>query len=325
MSKLHIKDSIMDKSSNKIYFFLCLAAILWGAQPVVVKAVLKELSPIMITFYRYIGISAILLIILFINNGKNILPPARHFSTLLLMGVTGITLNNVLQFSGLQYSTVINCTLVSATTPALTAVLSAIFLQEQMNAVQWGGIIISFFGVLYLVAHGSMRVIMSLSFNYGDIMFFGSQICWAIYSILGRKVMVEISPVATTAWAGLAGAIMTGILALWNGSDMTTSITSAGILSMSYIVIGGGVLAMTWWNNGVKEVGPSQASIFINIMPLVGMILAVIFLGEHLGWREIIGAMWIIFGVYLTTQNHQIAWWPKQFKIYGDSSHIKHG
>lgn len=293
----------MDKFSNRIYMFLCLAAILWGAQPVVVKAILKELSPVMITFYRYIGISAILLIILFVNNGRNALPPVRHFPTLVLMGVTGITLNNVLQFSGLQYSTAINCTLVSATTPALTAVLSAVFLQEQMNAVQWSGIMISFLGVLFLVAHGSLRVIMNLSLNYGDIMFFGSQICWAIYSILGRKVMVEISPMATTAWAGLAGAIITGILALWDKSTIITNLSSAGIVSMAYVVIGGGVLAMTWWNNGVKEVGPSQASIFINIMPLVGMIFAVIFLGEHLGWREIIGGMWIILGVYLTTQN----------------------
>jgi drug/metabolite transporter (DMT)-like permease len=293
----------MDKFSNKTYMFLCLAAILWGAQPVVIKAVLKELSPIMITFYRYIGISTILLVILFVNNGKKALPPVRHLPTLLLMGVTGITLNNVLQFSGLQYSTAINCTLVSATTPALTAVLSAVFLQEQMNAVQWIGIMISFFGVLFLVAHGSIRVIMSLSINYGDIMFFGSQVCWAIYSILGRKVMVELSPVATTAWAGLAGAIITGILALWDGSHITNTITFVGLVSMSYVVIGGGVLAMTWWNNGVKEIGPSQASIFINLMPLVGLIFAVIFLGEHLGWREIIGGMWIILGVYLTTQN----------------------
>lgn len=311
----------MDKYSNKVYIFLCLAAVLWGAQPVVVKTVLKELSPIMITFYRYIGICAILLIILFVNNGKNVFPPVRHFPTLIIMGVTGITLNNVLQFSGLQYSTAINCTLVSATTPALTAVLSAIFLQEQLNAVQWIGIIISFFGVLFLVAHGSIQIIMSLSFNYGDIMFFASQLCWAIYSILGRKVMDEISPVATTAWAGLAGAIVTGIVALWDGSDTTANITSIGIVSMSYMVIGGGVLAMTWWNNGVKEVGPSKASIFINIMPLVGMIFAVLFLGEHLEWREIIGGMWIIFGVYLTTQNHQISWWPKQF----NSPNIKQG
>jgi len=187
-----------------------------------------------------------------------------------------------------------------------------------MNAVQWLGIIISFGGVVFLVAHGSWAVIMNLSFNYGDILFFGSQFCWAIYTILGRKVMVEISPVTTTAWAGLAGAIATGIIALWAGIDITTNvITSTGILSMSYMVLGGGVLAMIWWNRGVQAVGPSQASIFINIMPLVGMISAVIFLDEHLGWREIIGGLLTLFGVYLTTQSSPMAWWPKWLKVDG--------
>ena len=299
---------------NKTYIFLLMAAILWGAQPVVVKGIIKELSPIMITFYRYIGISAILLIILFINNGKIALPRAQHVFVLLIMGLSGITLNNIFQFSGLQYSTAIKCTLVSATTPAITAVLAATFLQEKMSMIQWIGIIISFLGVLFLVAHGSMAVITSLSFNYGDVLYFGSQICWAIYSILGRKIMVELSPMATTAWAGLAGAIMTGVFALWEGIDMTVSVSSSGILSMSYMIIGGGVLAMTWWNSGVKEVGPSKAAIIFNIMPIVGMLFAVIFLGEHLGWSELIGGLWIITGVYLTTQGNQISWRPKSIQ-----------
>lgn len=312
-------------NNNKTYVLLCFAAILWGTQPVVVKGILKELSPVMITFYRYISISAILLVILFINNRQAFLPPARHFFTLLLMGVSGITLNNVLQFSGLKYSTAINCTLVSATTPALTAVLTAIFLKEQMNKVQWLGISISSAGVLFLVAHGSIDTIMNLSFNYGDILFFGSQVCWAIYTILGRKVMNEISPVAATAWAGLAGAVMTGILALSEGLDAAVNITASGILAMSYLIIGGGVLAMTWWNKGVKTVGPSQAAIFINIMPLVGMIFAVIFLGEDLGWREIVGGFWIIFGVYLTTQSHQVSCQFTQLKAFGVSFINKHG
>lgn len=315
----------MDKNFSKVYVFLSLAAILWGAQPVVVKGVLKELSPIMITFHRYVGISAILLIILIMNNGRHVLPPARHAFTLILMGVSGITLNNVLQFEGLRYSTVINCTLVSSTTPALTALLTAVFLREQMNAVQWTGMIISLFGVLFLVTHGSIDTIMNLSFNYGDILFFFSQVCWAIYSVLGRKVMAEMSPVATTAWAGLAGAVMTGMLAVWAGIDLTASVTSTGLASMSYMIIGGGVLAMTWWNRGVKTVGPGQAAIFINIMPLIGMIFAVIFLGEHLGWREIVGGMWIISGVYLNTQSEQITWRPKWLKVYYHSPGNRQG
>lgn len=296
----------MDKHF-RIYGLLVAAAVLWGAQPVVVKVLLRELSPLLITFYRYLGISAILLLYLFLRDGKNLLPPARHFFVLALMGLSGITLNNVLQFSGLQYSTAINCTLVSATTPALTSVISAAFLREKGTALQWAGIVISFGGVVFLVAHGSVAVIRNLSFNYGDILFFGSQIGWAVYSILGRKVMDELSPLATTAWAGLAGTVMTGVLLLGEGGAAIPQVTSAGLLSMLYMVIGGGVLAMTWWNIGVKAVGPTKAAIFINILPLVGMTFAVAFLGEHVGWLEILGALSILTGVYLTTQSDQLA------------------
>jgi drug/metabolite transporter (DMT)-like permease len=311
----------MDKNRNQVYILMCLAAILWGVQPVVVKDALKELSPTMITFCRYIGISLILLVILAVQNGKNIFPPAKHLFTLLLMGINGIALNNVLQFSGLQYSTVINCTLVSATTPAVTAAIAYFFIHEKVDAVQWIGISLSLLGVLFLVTHGSLEVLASLSFNYGDILFFASQICWAIYMILGRKVMTEISPMVTTAWAGLAGALLTGMYAVWQGEAVAVNVSSHGILSMLYLTIGGGVLAMTWWNHGVKVVGPSQAAIFMNLMPLVGMVSAVVFVNEQLGWREIVGGVWIIFGVYLTTHSEQITFDHKHLQISENTPH----
>ncbi|EGO63438.1 DMT family transporter [Acetonema longum] len=297
-----------------VYVFLVMATFLWGVQPVIVKTLLTELSPLWITFCRYLGISVILLAILFFSNGKAAVPPARHFRVLALMGITGITLNNVLQFSGLKFSTAMHCSLVSATTPALTAVISAIFLREKISRIQWTGIMISFFGVTFLVAHGSIDAILHLSFNYGDILFLGSQICWAVYSILGRSVMRELSPVTVTAWAGLAGTVATGPLLFWDGGHGVSRMTSTGVLSLLYMVIGGGILAMTWWNSGVKTLGPTKAAIFINIMPLVGMTFAVSFLGEHLGWREILGGLSIISGVCLMTQSDHLSDWFKNLK-----------
>ena len=304
----------MENIYNASYLLLVLAATIWGAQPVVVKPLLKEMSPIMITLTRYVGVSAILLIILFIKE-KRILPPVRWIVTLSLMGAAGIALNNTLQFAGLQYSTAINCTLVSATTPVITAILASAFLKEQLQAVQWGGIVISVTGVIFLVTHGSVEAISSFSFNYGDILFFCSQVCWAVYSLLGRKIMMEFSPLAVTAWAGAAGTVLMAIVALWEGSTAVVEITGTGILSMSYLIFGGGVLAMTCWNCGVKEVGPSRAAIFTNIMPVVGMLLAVLFLGEQLSRREIVGGLWIVTGVYLT--NHpQVLWRRKLADSY---------
>lgn len=295
----------MEKDFKKTYLLLLFAAILWGGQPAVIKGLVKELSPVLITFYRYLGISAILLLILFISNGRITIPRGRHILILGAMGLSGVTLNNIFQFSGLQYSTAINCSLVSSTTPVITAVLAAVFLREKLTVIQWLGITISFLGIFFLVTHGSLETIMTLSFNYGDILFFASQLCWAIYTILGRKIMVELSPLATTAWAGLAATVMTGLYAVWSGIDMTPVISSSGIAGLAYMTIGGGVLAMTWWNQGVKVVGPSTASIFFNVVPIVGMIIGVTFLSEPLGWNEIVAGLGIIFGVYLSTHGYK--------------------
>ena len=293
----------MKKAIPKVYLLLILSAVLWGGQPTVIKGLVKELSPVLITFYRYLVISAVLLVALFITGkGQLPLPRGRHVLILTAMGLSGITLNNVFQFSGLQYSTAINCSLVSSTTPALTAILAFISLREKLRRLQWLGIAVSFLGIFFLVTRGSLAVITTLSFNYGDILFFVSQVCWALYTVLGRKIMYELSPMATTAWAGLAGAVLTGLYAIWCGIDMTPNLTPTGVLSLAYTSLGGGVLAMTWWNSGVKAVGPSKAAIFFNLVPIAGMLSSVIFLGEYLGWREIMAGLGIISGVYLSTR-----------------------
>lgn len=299
----------MQQSTEKMYFFLVLTAVLWGGQPVAVKNVLGEITPIMMVLIRYIGISLVLLTIVFFKEGKSALPPKEHIPFLILMGLTGVVLNNGLQFVGLQYSSVVNCTLVSATTPALTALLAVVFLHESMNKRQWLGIIISLSGVIFLVAHGSMEIIKNLSFNIGDLLFLGGQAAWAIYTLLGREVMEDesVSPLAATAWAGFAGAIFMGLVALFEGSGTPTQLSYPALLTLGYMIIGSGVLAMNWWNVGVLTVGPNRAAIFTNIIPLAGMILSVVLLHEHVGWREVFGGLCIIAGVYLTTRKSREA------------------
>lgn len=103
------------------------------------------------------------------------------------MGLTGIGINNVAQFTGLQYSSITNCTLIAATGPAITALIATIFIHERLNFIQWIGIFISFIGVIFLITKGSIDVLLNFNFNPGDTLFFICQIVWALYSILGLK------------------------------------------------------------------------------------------------------------------------------------------
>lgn len=296
----------METNKNTTYILLAFATIFWGIQPLCIKWLVAEWTPVTITSGRYFLISGILFLILYLRRDKGIVPPRHCFMPLVLMGVTGITINNVAQFTGLQYSTVTNCTLIAASSPACTAFFSAIFIKERLNWLQWSGIAISFAGALCIVSQGSLTTIRNISFNTGDVLFFVCQINWTIYSIIGRKVMADMSALAATAWTGLFGAVITACYGMYTGQLAFTVLKATTFSAFLYTVLLGGVLAMLFWNIGVKQAGPSLTAIFQNVTPVVGMAVGAFFLQEAVGMQEIGGALAIFVGVYCTTHSEQV-------------------
>lgn len=97
---------------NKAYVLLSLAGILWGFQPVVVKFIVAEMNPPTLVSFRYLLLSATLFLLMKITHKKDFIPPKSCWLPLIIMGITGVSLNNGSQFTGLQYSTVANATLI---------------------------------------------------------------------------------------------------------------------------------------------------------------------------------------------------------------------
>jgi drug/metabolite transporter (DMT)-like permease len=297
----------MDNTGKtKTYFLLMLTAAIWGFQPLCIKWMVADWSPATITSIRYLAICAVLFSFIWKKYGY-LLPPRKALGSLLLMGAMGIGLNNVLQFSGLRYTTVTNCTLISATTPAITSLLAVFWIKERLSPFSWLGIVISFSGTLVVVSHGSMEVIRNMDFNQGDVLCFLSQVAWAIYSILGLKVMKQVSAVFVTAWAGFFGALLTIAYGIITDDFHVTVLTGLPLASYLYAVFLGGVLSMVCWNVGVKNAGPSIASIFLNLMPVMGMCAGWFFFQEEIGTTQVTGALAIFAGVYLTTHSYELA------------------
>ena len=172
----------------------------------------------------------------------------------------------------------------------MTALVALIFLRERLLPIELLGILLSVAGALFLVSKGQMDVLLHISFNKGDLLFFTAQLGWAVYSLTGFRVMRHLPPLTTTAWAGLFGTAGTFIYAALTGQLDVHSVGGTTLACMVYIVWIGGVCAMIFWNMGVKVVGAGQAAIFLNIMPLVGVVLGVTLLGEDFAFREAFGA-----------------------------------
>ena len=287
---------------GKYYALLSLTAAIWGVQPLFIKLAVREITPVSPTVARFVLISATIFLIMRWRRKTPLLPPPACLLPLFCMGVSGVAINNVAQFSGLQYSTVGNATLIASTTPAVTALLAALFLRERLLPVQWMGIVISLAGVLLLSSKGSLDALLHISFNYGDMLFFCAQLGWAAYTLIGFRVMRHLSALGVTAWAGVFGALITFVYGLFTGELHYAPLSATGMACMAYVVWAGGVCAMAFWNLGIKAVGAGQAAVFLNIMPLMGVGAGIVVLGENFYWQECFGAAGILFGVYLLTQ-----------------------
>ena len=287
-------------AKRRMYLLLALTAVIWGIQPLCIKWLVAEWSPVTISAMRYIFISAALLVIA-VRRGETLLPPRHTVPALMAMGMTGILMNGCMQFTGLQYSTVTNCTLIAAASPAITAFFAAVCLRERLNIIAWLGIAVSFLGALAVVSHGSWQVLVGFSFNYGDILFLLAQVAWTVYSILAVRVMRHISAALCTGWAGAFGALATILYGILTDDFHPTVLPFPLLAAFLYTVVFGGVMAMLFWNLGVRCVGSSVTSIFQNVTPVVGMIGGVLLFAEVIGTLQILGAAAIFGGVYLTT------------------------
>lgn len=124
---------------------LICTCVIWGIQPMFAKFVVREMSPIPMVSIRY-TIVALTLFAMLAWRGEKLLPPRRTWPALFTMGILGVCINNVTQFTGLQYSTVTNFTIIATLTPIVTALLSFVLIHERLHRLQWLGICSSLCG-----------------------------------------------------------------------------------------------------------------------------------------------------------------------------------
>ena len=223
---------------------------------------------------------------------------SRDWLTLAWLGVIGHCLYQYLFIGGLARTSVANSSLLLAATPVVIALLSAVLGQDRISRFHWLGAALSMFGLYIVVGRDASMSDHSLS---GDLMMLGAVICWAVYTLIAGRLMIRHSPVGVT---GISMAIGTCLYvplswpALrrvpWSGLSIGTwsAIVYSGLFAL--------FVAYTIWYVAVREIGSARTSVYSNLIPLVAMLTAVVFLGEPLSPSKVFGACAVLVGVALT-------------------------
>ncbi|MBB6454956.1 drug/metabolite transporter (DMT)-like permease [Salirhabdus euzebyi] len=286
----------------KSYVLLLITVIIFAGNLLVGRAI-NDLPAFTITFFRCF--IALLIILPF---GIKQLKAKRElfkkeWKPLIGMGFTGIILFNLLVYSSLVYTTSTNAAIVETTAPIFTIIIGALFLKERLNKLQYFGMVLSLTGAIWVITKGSWQVITGLQFNIGDIIMLVAMLMWSIYSILVKEHNSKYP-----AYGGLTIMLSLAVVVLFPFAlvewlrGIESLFTLEKILGLLYLGIFPSIIALMFWNKGVQDIGPSRASIFLNLLPVFTIIGAVLFLGEKVIWAQLFGGFLVITGVILSTR-----------------------
>ena len=285
------------------YIMLTVATVAWGGAFVAAKMVVTELHPMVAAAARFwLAFLCLLPLMLWKERAKAVVS-RQCWPMLIFLGFSGIFLYNLLFFQGLKISAAMDGSLLVACGPVLTAVLSGLFLKEQLVLRQALGFLVSLSGVVVIVTKGVPTALLAWDVNPGDLMLICSALTWSFYSVAGKVAMKELSPMVTTTYGMGIGALMLTITAVPHlSNDAFAAITIKSVLGLGYLAVMASALGFVLWFEGIKRLGASRAAIFQNLVPLSGAILAILLLGEQLEIFHPIGAVLILGGVYLVTR-----------------------
>ena len=289
-----------------MYLKLVLTTFFWGGTFVAARFAVGEAPPFFAASCRFIIASLCLIPLAALQarqEGRRFPLPVnmRQLAGLFSLGLTGVFLYNAVFFTGLKLTSASNGALIVAINPLLTAIISALWLHEKVRASQAAGLLVSLFGVALVIARGSLAVVTSFSFNRGDLIMLGAPLCWALYSVLGKKVLARFTPLAATAYAALFGAALLVPAALWEhaaSGGPLPGFSWLGWLAILQLALLGTVVGFVWWYQGVQQIGTARAAAFVNLVPLFGAVLAALVLGERLVAAQIWGGLLVVVGVY---------------------------
>nr|WP_051055739.1 DMT family transporter [Kitasatospora sp. SID7827] len=282
---------------------------LWGSGFVVSKIVVEDVPHSVAATLRFGSGAVVLLLILpLILPGRAGIRKAE-IRPLAIAGLLGVFLYNAVLFFGLTYAPAVDgAIIVPILSPILTTAAALLLRWEKAQwhrvaglAVGAAGAVLFFLGVAG-AGGGRDRLL-------GELAYVVAAVSWAAYTMIGKRILVHIEPVRATAYSMAFGSLVLAALAAPDYGDVDWGGLSAGFWwTMAFLVFGPTALAYALFYRGVREVGPTTASVLMFLVPVSGTLLSFLLLDESIGVGQSVGSLFMLLGAVLAVTG------PKLFR-----------
>jgi drug/metabolite transporter (DMT)-like permease len=286
------------------YAKLVAVPAIWGGTFIAGRVVALAVPAAVGALMRYVvALAALLVAVRWLEGGLPRLTRKQLLGTALL-GATGILAYNLFFLGALARLPASRTSLIIALNPVVTISAASLLLGEHMSARRWLGVAIALLGVWIVVSRGDVLGSVGGAVGAGELLMFGGVCSWAAYTLIGRRVLEGLTPLAATTFASLWGTLMLAVVAAPQLPGLAVvAIDTQVLLSVLYLGVLGTAVAFVWYYQAVQRLGAARTVIFNNLVPLFGAGFGVLLLGEPLLPSMLVGGVIAVAGVMLVSRN----------------------
>ncbi|WP_302476240.1 DMT family transporter [Methanocella conradii] len=300
---------------------LVLVMVLWGGSFIASKVGLQDMYPVELATIRFAIAAPLLLVITLALEGRKALRIARKdMPVLIIMALTGVTLQYIVQFVAMTYTSVTNTALLINMGTFFVVIPSALFLKEKLTADNYLGVVVAFLGAALVATKGSLAFTPNL---IGDGLVLACAIMWAVYILVGNRLAGKYSVLSQLNFIFLVGFIGLIPAYLITPHHALAKISTTAWACILYLSLICSIIAYFIFNDSIIKLGPSKTAIYQYLEPFFAILFAILLLGEPLTILIALGAILIIAGVAMADNNLKLIGHIKGLSL-GAADHGRH-
>ncbi len=274
----------------------CLSSMLGGTAVVATRAVIGATDPATLSTLRFtIGVACLMPLVLLARLPR---PAGRDVLPVALLGVLFFTAFPWLFNQALAWTTAAHGSLALSTLPFLTLLVAAAWRAEALTSAKLLGVAAATAGVA--IALSGRLTGMPPGAWRGDLIMIAAAFTGALYNVLAGPYLRRYPPLAFTAYAMLAGALATGLLALASGEPARiAAFDGRAWLIVLYLGLACAALVFYLWSYALERITPTGVAVSVALNPVVALTLSAVLLGEPWSLRLLLGLAGVVAGVLL--------------------------